>query len=128
MKETTVPAETEQHVPDTRDDARTLVPAVDIFDTEEGLAVVADLPGVDKADVDVRVEDGVLTLKAAPSAATPGEVIHREYRFMNYFRQFQLSEKVDQDNIRAEMKHGVVVLHLPKKDEEKPQHISVSVS
>lgn len=128
MKETTVPAKTEQNAPDTREDTRTLMPPVDIFETPEGLGVVVDMPGVDKEGVDVDVHDGVLTIKGAPKTALPGEPLLREYQLLNFYRQFQLSDKVDQDNIRAEMKYGVLTIHLPKVKEKQPKKIAVDVA
>ncbi|MFO7973308.1 MAG: Hsp20/alpha crystallin family protein [Candidatus Hydrogenedentota bacterium] len=131
MKEGTVPEKTQQRepeVPDTREESRTLVPPVDIFENKDGLVVVADLPGVKKEAADVRVENGILTLKAAAKSELPGEPLRHEYQLRNYFRQFQLSEEVDQEKIKAEMKHGVLIINLPKREETKPKQISVQVS
>jgi HSP20 family protein len=128
MKETTVPAKREEAVPDTREEQRTLTPPVDIFENEDGLVVVADLPGVDKGDLDIRVENGVLTIKASSNGVMPTDPQYREYQLLNFFRQFQLSDAVDQERIKAELKHGVVILNLPKKEQAKPKQISVEVS
>lgn len=131
MKEATVPEKTQRQqpeVPDTREESRTLVPPVDIFENKDGLVVVADLPGVAKEQADVRVENGVLTLKATAGSELPGEPLRHEYELRNYFRQFQLSEEVDQDKIKAEMKHGVLIINLPKREETKPKQITVQVS
>jgi HSP20 family molecular chaperone IbpA len=129
MKETTVPATTEKaEVPDTREASRTLTPAVDIFEHEDDLVVVADLPGVEKESVDVRVEDNILTLKATAKTTLPGEPSYREYTLLNFFRQFELSDKVNRDNIKAQMKHGVLTISLPKREEEKPKRIAVEVA
>ena len=128
MKESTVPAKAEQRALDTRDESRTLVPPVDIFETPEGLAVVADLPGAEKEDVEVNVEKNILTLKAKPKTAPQGTPILREFEFLPYFRQFELSDVVDQEKIRAEMKYGVLTIHLPKQESKKPRKISVDVA
>jgi len=128
MKESTVPAKRQEAVPDTREEQRTMTPPVDIFENEEGLVVVADLPGVDKKDLEVRVENNVLTIKASVKGVVPTEPQYREYRLLDFYRQFQLSEAVDQDRIKAELKHGVLVLNLPKKEKEKPKHITVEVN
>ncbi len=68
MKETTIPAKVEQQAPDTREESRTVAPPVDIFETEGGLVVVADLPGVGRDGVEIGVDKNVLTLKGAPAA------------------------------------------------------------
>jgi len=130
MKESTVPAksETQRAVAETREEARTLTPPVDIFETPEGLGVVADLPGVAKDQVDIRVENGVLTIKGAVAPKEEAEPVYREFRVANYFRQFQLSEEVDQDKIQAEMRNGVLSINLPKKEAAKPRQIEVKVA
>jgi len=128
MKEMTVPEKREDKLPDTREETRTLVPAVDIFEIPEGLAVVADLPGVDKGEVDVHVENGVLTISGKAKDQARGDSLYREFQLVNYFRQFQLSEQVDQEKIRAELKAGVLSVHLPKAEKAKPKKIGVSVA
>ena len=128
MKETTVPAKREEAMPDTREDLRTLTPPVDIFENKDGLVVVADLPGVEKGDLDIRVENNVLTMKAASKGIMPADAPYREYQLLTFFRQFQLSDAVDQDRIKAELKHGVLMLNLPKKEQAKPKQIAVQVA
>jgi len=128
MKETTVPATTEKNVPDTREETRTLTPPVDIFETENGLVVVADLPGVEKDQIDVNVEKNVLTLKATPKHRLSEAVARQEYQLLPFFRQFQLSDAVDQSKISAEMKYGVLTIHLPKVAEQQPRKIDVTVA
>jgi len=128
MPETTVPTKREEGAPATREEGRTLSPPVDIFENEDGLVVVADLPGVDKKDVDVRVENNVLTLKGSAKSIGSAEPQYREYQLLDFFRQFQLGETVDQDRIKAELKHGVLIINLPKKEKAKPKQISVDVS
>ncbi len=129
MKEKTVPMKAEQQTaPDTREEARTLIPAVDIFEMKEGLAVVVDLPGVDKEGVAIDVHDDVLTIKATPEAGANGDALLREFELRPYFRQFQLSDAVDQEKIRAEMKYGVLTVHLPKVAAKQPKKIKVDVA
>ena len=128
MKETTMPAKAETNVPDTREESRTLTPAVDIFETGDGLVVVADMPGADTGTLDVGVEKNVLTIKAKPAPGRTEDLTLQEYRLLPYFRQFQLSEVVDQEKIRAEMKFGVLTIHLPKVAEKQPRKIAVNVS
>jgi len=128
MKEMTVPEKREDKLSETREETRTLVPAVDIFEVSDGLAVVADLPGVEKGDVDVHVEDDVLTISGKAKDHSRGDGLYREFNLLNYFRQFQLSEQVDQDKIRAELKSGVLSVQLPKAEKAKPKKITVSVS
>lgn len=110
-----------------REESRALVPPCDIYETAEGLTVVVDLPGVERDAVEVRVEEDVLTIRGAVKSAMPGEPRHSEYRLADFSRQFQLTEHVAQDKIRADLKHGVLTLHLPKADKAKPKKVNVSV-
>ena len=128
MKESTVPANVEKNVPDTRENTRMLVPPVDIFETESGLVVVADLPGVNKEDIEVNVEKSVLTLKAKPAARLRENLARQEYELLPFHRQFQLSESVAQAGLSAEMKYGVLTIYLPRVKEQQPRKIDVSVA
>ncbi len=112
----------------TRAEERYVAPPVDIYETAEGLVLMADLPGVRKEDLEVRVEDNVLTIQARPHHIAPADPVYREFELQNFFRQFELSEEVDQARIGAELKHGVLTLHLPKAEKAKPRRIEVRVS
>jgi HSP20 family protein len=102
-------------------------PDVDIVECEEEFLVLADLPGVDEEHVQVRLEDGVLSLDAS-LAVLPAEdwqLVHGEYRLGQYHREFRLSEHIDVERIRASMRDGVLELHLPKADRHRPRVITV---
>jgi HSP20 family molecular chaperone IbpA len=109
----------------TRHQERYVVPPVDIYETQEGLVVLADLPGVAKEALDVRVEQHRLTIRGQARHGIPGEAVSREYALVNFFRQFALSDKVDQSQITAELKSGVLTLTLPKAEAAKPWQIAV---
>ena len=132
MAEKTVPQYTrENDTPareDTRSQERYVAPPVDIYETPDGLVVLADLPGVAKEGLDLRVENGLLTIRGKAAHAAQGEPVYREYELVNFFRQFELNDKVDQRNISAELKNGVLTLNLPKAEESKPRRIDVRVS
>jgi len=100
---------------------------VDIFENEDSLIVVVDLPGVDKDGVDIRVEDDILTIKGNAKYAQPSNVLRQEFTLQNYYRQFQLSDEVDQSKISAESKNGVLTITLPKAEKSKPKQIKVKV-
>ena len=108
--------------------ARTFVPTADIFETEQSLTMVVEMPGVDKGKVDVNVEDGVLTMRGQIdfSKYEGMQPIYTEYNIGHYRRSFTLSNKIDQGRITAEMKDGVLTLVLPKAEEAKPRRISVA--
>jgi HSP20 family protein len=109
----------------TRDDTRYMAPPVDIYETEDALTVVADLPGVNKGEVDIRVEDNILTIKGKADYKPAANVVRGEFNLQGYYRQFQLSDEVDQNKISAESKNGVLTIHLPKAEKSKPRQIKV---
>ena len=104
------------------------IPAVDIFESEQALTLVADMPGVEPGSVDVDLKDGVLTLtsEAADPAGDKERARATEYHYGRYYRQFTLSEMIDQSKIEARMKDGVLELILPKVEKAQPRKISVS--
>lgn len=132
MAEKTVPTESQNKAlsnrEGTRSQERYVTPPVDIYENEKGLVVMADLPGVAKENVDVRVENNLLTIRGKPSHLAPGDPIYREYELVSFFRQFELNDKVDQSKISADLQHGVLTLHLPKAEEAKPRKIEIRVA
>jgi len=112
----------------TRSQERYVTPAVDIYETVDGLVVKADLPGVAKDGLDLRVENNLLTIRGRAVHCAQGEMLYGEYQLADFFRQFELSDKVDQQKISAELKHGVLTLNLPKAEEAKPRKIEVRVA
>jgi HSP20 family protein len=103
------------------------VPAVDIFEDNSTITLVADMPGVSPDDLRIDLHEGVLTL-TGQSNATQGEAeidVFREYRPGQFCRQFSLSDRIDQDKIEAGMTDGVLRLVLPKAEAQKPRQIKV---
>jgi HSP20 family molecular chaperone IbpA len=111
----------------TREESRYMVPPVDIFEGEAALSVIVDLPGVQKEDVDIRVDQGVLTIKGKVRYEPPKNPIRAEFGLLDFFRQFQLSDEVDQSKISAESKNGVLTVTLPKAEKAKPRQVKVNV-
>jgi HSP20 family protein len=105
-------------------------PAVDIFETERELTLLADLPGVKAKDLKIDLKDDVLTLTADETPLEgPGEKdVFREYRTGTYYRQFSLSDTIDQSKIEAVMKDGVLRLTLPKVEAATPRKIAVKAT
>ena len=101
-------------------------PRVDILETEQDLLIRADLPGVKPADVDVRFENGELTIhgRRTPTNADKRRALW-EYEPAHYHRAFRLSEDVAADKIEAELKNGVLTVRLPKAEAAKPRRITV---
>jgi HSP20 family molecular chaperone IbpA len=112
----------------TRNHERYVAPPVDIYETRDGLVVLADVPGVAQEALEVRVDNNMLTIRGHARHGVPGEVTYREYELVNFFRQFELSDTVDQGRITADLKCGVLTLNLPKAEEAKPRQIEVCVA
>ena len=106
-------------------------PKVDIFEDEEGVALKFELAGVEPKDVDIRFENGVLTLRGERKLEREDkrENYHRvELSYGTFTRSFSLPGTIDAEKIRAESKNGVLTVHLPKKPEAKPKSIQVKVT
>ncbi len=106
-----------------------LRPAVDIFEQPHGITLLLDLPGVTREQLGIHVEGNVLTIEGAisidmPEGMTP---LYAEVRATRYQRSFTLSGEMDAERISAEVKEGVLVLHVPKRSESRPRRIEVSV-
>ncbi|APG28450.1 hypothetical protein A7E78_11680 [Syntrophotalea acetylenivorans] len=111
---------------ETRAQNNYLSPAVDIYETEDGLVVMADLPGVDKSGLEINVEQGVLTLEAHASADVAADEISREFALRNFYRQFRLPDSIDANASNAVLKNGVLTLSLPRAAAAKPRRIEVT--
>jgi len=107
--------------------ARRFHPVTDIFETQDALKVVLEMPGVDKGSVEVRVENDVLTIDGQVDFSKYEGLspVYTEYNVGNYTRSFQLSNKIDQERISADLQDGVVTLVLPKAERAKPRKITV---
>jgi HSP20 family protein len=111
----------------TRAEERYIQPPVDIYERPDGLVLLADLPGVETNDLSISLEDNILTIQATPKHLIDAEPICREFELVNFFRQFELSDQVDQEKITARLHHGVLMLELAKAEKAKPRQIPVEV-
>ena len=104
-------------------------PSVDIFETEQTITLLVDMPGVDAKDLTVDLRDDMLTLtgEVRDDLSTPGQRVHTEYESGRYYRQFSLSEVIAQDKIDAKLNDGVLRLTLPKVEKAQPRRIQVQV-
>jgi HSP20 family protein len=101
-------------------------PRLDIVETDNELILYADLPGVRPEDVDLRYEQGELTLhgRCGPRHPERGALLS-EYEVGDFYRAFQIHESIDASKISAEFKNGVLTVHLPKMEQAKPRQITV---
>jgi HSP20 family protein len=109
-----------------------LVPVIDLHENDNSYTVKAEIPGVKKEDIDVTVQDGVLTINAESryehEDKKDGRVIRQERRYGKYVRSIRLGKDIDEEKVKANYKDGVLELKLPKVEEVKPKKISVNVS
>lgn len=107
--------------------ARVFLPNADIYETPDALSVVLEMPGVEKGNVDIRVEQGILNVEGRLDLSKYQglQPLYTEYNVGHYARSFQLSSKIDQNAIEAELKDGVLSLTLPKAEQAKPRKIQV---
>jgi HSP20 family protein len=104
------------------------VPNIDIFEDGDNIVLLADMPGVNKNNVDIQVEDGQLRIQGKVSKETPGEYVLSEYSIGDYFSNFVLSTTIDQSAIKASMKNGVLRVVLPKSEKGKPRKITIKTN
>ena len=105
-------------------------PAVDIYETENELVVKADLPDVNPQDLDIRVEDTILTIRGErkfENKVNEENYLRVERSYGSFSRSFQLANSVNSDAIKADYENGVLTLSIPKRAEAKPKQIKVNV-
>jgi HSP20 family protein len=108
--------------------ARYFLPATDIFETDDALTVIMEVPGVAKQDIDVAVENDVLRVEAKINFAnyTGLEPLYTEYNVGHFARSFSLSGKLDRQKISAHLEDGVLTLVLKKAEEAQPRRITIN--
>ena len=105
-------------------------PAVDIFENDQEISLLADMPGVAADDIVIDLHEGVLTIsgEVKPWEAPEESDVLVEFEIGKYYRQFTLSETIDQGKIEAKLEEGVLRLVMPKAEKAKPRKIAVSVA
>ena len=107
-----------------------LTPAVDIAEGESGITLFADMPGVSKERLTIKVEGDNLTIEGQAQIDVPEniELLHSEVRSPSFRRSFTLSRDLDPEKIEATLKNGVLQMHIPKSEEARPKRIEVKVA
>ena len=108
----------------------TWAPAVDIFETEHELVVKADLPDIDPKDLEIRVENNILTIRGErkfESKVSQDKYLRVERAYGSFSRSFSLANTVNSEAIKADYQNGVLTLTIPKREEAKPKQIKVNV-
>lgn len=106
-----------------------IVPPVDIYETENEYVIKADMPGVDKGNINITLDDNVLDIEGKINEDTDEnkKLKYREYNLNNFSRSFRVGNDIDADKISAQMENGVLTLTLLKREEVKPKKIEIKV-
>jgi HSP20 family protein len=109
---------------------RAVLPAVDVFEDSTGITLLADMPGVPRDRLDVKVESDTLSIEGEVVAQTPEglEAVYAEVRVPRYRRTFTLSRELDASKVEANLKDGVLTLRIPKQAHAQPRRIEVRAS
>lgn len=110
----------------TRDEEDFIMPPVDILENDEGLVLVADMPGVEKENLSIDIEGDMLTIKGQVCKEfLKGQFLMQEYEPHDYYRRFQILEGIDQEKAHADYTNGVLKLYLPKSEAARPRQIKI---
>ena len=101
------------------------MPNIDILEDDDHIILLANMPGVDKNNIDIRVEDGQLLIQGKVTKEEIGEYVLSEYSTGDYYSNFALSATIDPSGIKASIKNGVLRVVLPKSDKSKPKKINI---
>lgn len=121
----------EEHRDDASIIATSWIPAVDIREDQDHFLIRADLPGVDPKDIEVSMENGMLTIRGERNESkeeNKGEWHRVERVSGQFYRRFSLPDTADADSIKAKSNHGVLEIEIPKQARAKPRKISVELS
>jgi len=109
----------------------TAYPKVNVYEYDDKIGIVAEIPGLDKKQLNVEVEDGILTISGDKHSSFENEgakVLRKELKESSFKRQFELGELLDGDNISANFKDGILSISVPKTEPEKPKKKFVKIS
>lgn len=110
---------------------RTLIsatPAVDIYENDNEILLYADMPGASKEDISVDINNGTLSLSGIRRCDGKGVFNWEEFSDVEYIRNFSVPESIDFEKVKAELKDGVLKLHLPKSEAAKPRKIEIKAA
>lgn len=103
-------------------------PAVDIYENEDEIFLYADMPGVLKKDISVDIDNGTLSISGVRRLAADRAATYEEFFDVEYVRSFSVPQAIDVEKVEAELKNGVLRLHLPKSETAKPRQIEIQTA
>ena len=115
----------EENLPELSRQIPAIAPFVDIFENDDEILVHADMPGVSKENVNVHVDNGTLAISGIRDMEVKGAANWEEFSDVEYQRSFSVPQSIDVSRVNAELKDGVLRLHLPKSEAAKPRQIEI---
>ncbi|OKY76507.1 MAG: heat-shock protein [Desulfobulbaceae bacterium DB1] len=115
----------EETMPERSRELPAVVPLVDIYENEDEILLYADMPGVEKNNITINIENGKLALSAIRKITASGAAGWEEFSDVEYQRTFSVPQAIDVGKVNAELKDGVLRLHLPKSEAAKPRQIEI---
>lgn len=103
-------------------------PTVDIYENENEILLHADMPGVVKENISVDIDNGTLSISGVRKLETKGAATYEEFTDVEYVRSFSVPQTIDVERVEAELKNGVLELHLPKSEAAKPRQIEIKTA
>jgi len=103
-------------------------PAVDIYENENEILLHADMPGVVKENISIDIDNGTLSISGVRKLETEGAATYEEFSDVEYVRTFSVPQTIDVEKVEAELKDGVLRLHLPKSEAAKPRQIEIKTA
>lgn len=103
-------------------------PTVDIYENEDEILLHADMPGVVKENISVDIDNGTLSISGVRKLETGGAATYEEFSDVEYVRSFSVPQTIDVERVEAELKNGVLKLHLPKSEAAKPRQIEIKTA
>jgi HSP20 family molecular chaperone IbpA len=128
MNENTELTKRNENIVERRQELPRVAPLVDIYENEDEILLHADMPGVAKDNITVNVDNGRLEISATRKLQTKGSGSWQEFGDVEYRRVFSVPQSIDVGKVNAELKEGVLKLHLPKAETAKPRTIEISVA
>ena len=125
MSEKTDLVRKEESLPERSREIPTMAPLVDIYENDDEILLHADMPGVDRKDVTVNIDNGQLALGGVRKVETTGATQWEEFGDVEFQRTFSVPQTIDMERVNAELQEGVLCLHLPKSEEAKPRQIEI---
>lgn len=126
MSESREVTKTAENMAERAKDIMTIIPLVDIYESEDEILLHADMPGVEKENVSVNIDNGKLEITGSRKIETKGAQSWQEFGDVEYKRVFSVPQSIEVSQVRAELTEGVLRLHLPKAEAAKPRTIEIS--